>query len=281
MAGRLEGRAAIVTGAGSSGPGWGNGKATAVLFAREGARVLAVDLRREAAEDARAILCRRGRRLRGVRGRRLARRRCRRDGRDLHRRASAGSTCSTTTSGSSRSAGPPRSLGGRLGSRRARQPQEHVPRHQGGPARHGPPVRGARRRGEARARWGHRQYRLDSRWHPLDRRALHRLLDDQGRGDPVHARSDRAAVRGPRRALQRHPARADEHADDRRAAQGRLRPAATSRAMLAARDAQCPMGFMGDAWDVAHAALFLASDEARYVTGVALPVDGGISLTCV
>ena len=32
---------------------------------------------------------------------------------------------------------------------------------------------------------------------------------------------------------------------------------------------------MGDAWDVANAALFLASDEARYITGVVLPVDGG------
>ena len=37
-------------------------------------------------------------------------------------------------------------------------------------------------------------------------------------------------------------------------------------------------GRMGDAWDVAHAALFLASDEAKYITGVELPVDGG--LTC-
>ena len=36
MAGRLAGKTAIVTGAGSVGPGWGNGKATAVLFAREG-----------------------------------------------------------------------------------------------------------------------------------------------------------------------------------------------------------------------------------------------------
>ena len=46
-------------------------------------------------------------------------------------------------------------------------------------------------------------------------------------------------------------------------------------AMWRARDAQVPMGHMGDAWDVANAALFLASDEANFVTGVALPVDGG------
>ena len=41
--GRLEGKVAIVTGAGSRGPGVGNGKATSVLFAREGAKVLLVD----------------------------------------------------------------------------------------------------------------------------------------------------------------------------------------------------------------------------------------------
>jgi NAD(P)-dependent dehydrogenase (short-subunit alcohol dehydrogenase family) len=48
--------------------------------------------------------------------------------------------------------------------------------------------------------------------------------------------------------------------------------------MVKARDAACPMGRMGTAWDVAKAALFLASDEAEYITGVSLPVDGG--LTC-
>jgi NAD(P)-dependent dehydrogenase (short-subunit alcohol dehydrogenase family) len=47
--------------------------------------------------------------------------------------------------------------------------------------------------------------------------------------------------------------------------------------MIAKRDAMCPTGSMGDAWDVAHAALYLASDEAKYVTGVELVVDGGIS----
>ena len=48
--------------------------------------------------------------------------------------------------------------------------------------------------------------------------------------------------------------------------------------LIRARDAQVPLGQkMGDAWDVANAALFLASDEARFITGVCLPVDGGQS----
>src|SRR3954471_4442099 len=51
MTGRLKDRVAIVVGAGSSGPGWGNGKCTAVTFAREGAKVMCVDLKRAAAEE--------------------------------------------------------------------------------------------------------------------------------------------------------------------------------------------------------------------------------------
>lgn len=52
MAGRLAGKVAIVTGAGSRGPGVGNGKAAAILFAREGAKVLCVDFVKERAEKA-------------------------------------------------------------------------------------------------------------------------------------------------------------------------------------------------------------------------------------
>ncbi len=47
-------------------------------------------------------------------------------------------------------------------------------------------------------------------------------------------------------------------------------------------DAALPLGGrQGDAWDVANAALFLASDEAKYITAAELVVDGGLTATCV
>ena len=90
---RLKGKTAMVVGAGSIGPGWGNGKATAVTFAREGAQVFCVDRNGAAAEE--TVEDHRGRRRQGdgVHRRRLARRRGRGDGRGLpqglwpHRRA--------------------------------------------------------------------------------------------------------------------------------------------------------------------------------------------------
>lgn len=49
--------------------------------------------------------------------------------------------------------------------------------------------------------------------------------------------------------------------------------------MVKRRDEQVPLGGkQGTAWDIAHAALFLASDEAKFITGVLLPVDGGQSI---
>jgi NAD(P)-dependent dehydrogenase (short-subunit alcohol dehydrogenase family) len=47
--------------------------------------------------------------------------------------------------------------------------------------------------------------------------------------------------------------------------------------LIRMRDGAVPMQHMGEAWDVAYAALYLASDEAKYVTGIVLPVDGGLS----
>lgn len=56
MGDRLKNKVALITGAGSVGPGWGNGKATAVLFAREGAKIFAVDINPIAAEETKSII---------------------------------------------------------------------------------------------------------------------------------------------------------------------------------------------------------------------------------
>jgi NAD(P)-dependent dehydrogenase (short-subunit alcohol dehydrogenase family) len=62
------------------------------------------------------------------------------------------------------------------------------------------------------------------------------------------------------------------------AIEGHVAAGADRDELIARRDAQVPLGGkMGTAWDVANAALFLASDEARFITGVNLPVDGGQS----
>ena len=60
MARRVQGKVAIVTGAGSVGEGVGNGKAAAILYAREGAKVLLADYRLQAAEETKAIIDREG-----------------------------------------------------------------------------------------------------------------------------------------------------------------------------------------------------------------------------
>ena len=56
---------------------------------------------------------------------------------------------------------------------------------------------------------------------------------------------------------------------------------ADTEAMVKARHDACPMGRMGTGWDIAAAAVFLASDDANYITGVCLPVDGGITCQAV
>jgi NAD(P)-dependent dehydrogenase (short-subunit alcohol dehydrogenase family) len=47
-------------------------------------------------------------------------------------------------------------------------------------------------------------------------------------------------------------------------------------AVMASRDVMSPTGTMGESWDVANAAVFLASDEAKYINGMLLHVDAGL-----
>jgi NAD(P)-dependent dehydrogenase (short-subunit alcohol dehydrogenase family) len=60
MSDRLKDKSAIVVGAGSIGPGWGNGKATAVAFAREGAKLLCVDMNLDAALETAGLIAEEG-----------------------------------------------------------------------------------------------------------------------------------------------------------------------------------------------------------------------------
>ena len=57
---QFEGKVVLAVGAGSEGEGWSIGRATAVSFAREGAAVMVVDIRAEAAEEARRLIAAEG-----------------------------------------------------------------------------------------------------------------------------------------------------------------------------------------------------------------------------
>ncbi|MEM7058938.1 MAG: SDR family oxidoreductase [Pseudomonadota bacterium] len=59
------------------------------------------------------------------------------------------------------------------------------------------------------------------------------------------------------------------------------RGAGDAQKVIDGRNAQVPMGHQGDGWDVAHAVGFLASDEAKYITATELIVDGGLQASCV
>ncbi len=176
MSGRLQDKVAIVTGAGCIGPGWGNGRATAVRFAQEGARIFAVDRKPDSVDE--TVAARAGGRRRDRRApmRRHQRRLGRGHGRGLrqalrpHRRA--GEQCRRL--GARRAGGDARK---RSGTRQVDYNLKSVFLT----LKHVLPVMEA---AEARR---HRQHGLELR-PALDRRGAGRLRRDQGRRHPDVAR---------------------------------------------------------------------------------------------
>jgi NAD(P)-dependent dehydrogenase (short-subunit alcohol dehydrogenase family) len=257
---RLQDKVAIVFGAGSVGPGWGNGKATAVTFARHGARVVCVDINREAAEETVRIIAQEG------------------------HRASAASCDVTDSAGVRAVVDAVAEQHGRI----------DILHNNVGYAQMGGPVE------LDEAAW-HRTLDLNVTGCFLTcKHVLPHMLARQS-GAIVNV-SSIAAVRYtgyPYAAYYAAKAAVNnftlglalQYARDGIRANA-IMPGlmntplifqqisgqyADAAEMVKARDEACPMGRMGTAWDVANAALFLASDEAAYITGVSLPVDGGLS----
>ena len=261
MAGRLQDKVAIVTGAGSSGPGWGNGKATAVLFAREGARLFAVDVNRDALAETAAIV--------------------------------EGEGCPCTSHVCDVSS--PGAVADMVEACIDTFGRIDVLHNNVGIVDPGTPE------DIGENAWD-RLIDVNVKSMYLTCRHVLPHMVAQGGGAIVNVSSiasffslgypcaSYAASKGAVNALTRniasHYARHKVRCNailpglmDTPLIRGAVAAAYDDvEAMIARRNAQCPMGFMGDAWDTARAALFLASDEARYITGIELVVDGGLTL---
>lgn len=258
--GRLAGRVAIVTGAGSLADGWGNGKATAVLFAREGATVVAVDRRPEAAESTARLIETEG----GA---------CLPLAADISREDDVHSVVASTVANF-----------GRL----------DILQNNVGIGIAKPTIEMSLKEWELVQRVNLTGMFL------MIRSALPHMIQ-QRRGAIVNV-SSIASMRWTGVAFASYSASkagvnqltrsiALEHAPDGvrcNAVVAGFMDTPTVYAGLAAdgdearlreaRDSACPTGRMGDAWDVARASLFLASDESSYITGHLLVVDGGLSI---
>lgn len=270
MAGRLAGKVALVTGAGSAGPGWGNGKAASVLYAREGASVMAADVNLAAARETAAIVAGEGGRAEAVA--------C-----DVSRADEVAAMVAATVARFGRLdvlhnnvgiavTGGPTALSEAEWDRVAAVNLKSLFLT----CKHALPVMDAQApnahglRGAivniasiAGIRWTGVSYISYSTTKgailPFTRSVA---LEYAKRGIRANCilpgLMDTPMVRGAAIAGAYAGGDIDE--------------------MVRIRNAQCPTGKMGDAWDVAYAALYLASDEAKYVTGAELVVDGG--LTC-
>src|SRR6201988_653231 len=256
MPGRLQDKIAVVFGAGSVGPGWGNGKATATLFAREGAHVVCVDFVPEAANETVGI----------IRGEGWL--------------ASA-AICDVTNSDQVKKV---------VEDVVAKHGKIDVLHNNVGFATMGGPIE------LTEAEW-HKTFDLNVTGcfltckhvlpHMLERRSgaivnVSSIAAIRWTGYPYAAYyAAKAAVNNFTMglALQYAAEGIRVNAVMPGLMNTPLIPQQISGQykdpddMVRARDAACPMGRMGSAWDVAQAAVFLSSDEAAFSTGVRLPLD--------
>lgn len=260
MTGRLTGKRALVFGAGSSGPGFGNGKAAAVQFAREGARVACVDLSASAAEETAQIIREEG--------------------------FEAIAVAADVTKLESVSAAVARTCDAFEGIDILHNNVGVT--HMGGPVE----LDEEHFRASVDLNIGS-VYRTAKAVLPVMLRQgggaivnISSLASIRWTGYPYFAYyAMKAAVNQATVALAMQYARQGIRANcvlpgmiDTPLIYKQISSQyASVEEMVAARNASVPVGRMGDAFDIARAAVFLASDEAKFITGICLPVDGGQS----
>jgi NAD(P)-dependent dehydrogenase (short-subunit alcohol dehydrogenase family) len=260
--GRVQDKVALVVGAGSVGPGWGNGKAASVLYAREGAKVFAADINLAAADETRGLIEDEG-------GRCIAHRTNVADEADVRDMVAAcidaygridilhnnvgivevGGAADVSVEAWDRVMAI--NLRGMFLACRFTLP--HMVEHGGGAIVNVSSIAGVRWSGVPYITYSTSKGAIL----PLTRSIALEYAARNVRANAIlPGLMDTPMIQEPLK---------DAYADG------------DVEEMLRIRHAQCPMGRMGDAWDVAYAALFLASDEARYITGTELVVDGGLS----
>lgn len=257
---RFKEKLVLVFGAGSSGPGWGNGKAAAALYAREGAHVVAVDLKLEAAEETCATL-----REEGF------------DSTPFAADVTRSDDIAAVVAAVMQAHGRIDVLHNNVGITVMGDPIElsEADWHRGLDTnltsafltcKHVLPVMLAQHRGAIVNISSLASIQVNSYPYTVYQSAK------AGLNHFTRSIAVRYAAQGVR-ANAVLPGVMDTPLIYKQIA-GEFKDI---EAMKRARDAASPMGRMGDAWDVAHAAAFLASDDAKYITGVLLPVDGGKS----
>lgn len=263
MAGRLQDKVAIVTGSGSVGPGWGNGKAISVLFARQGARVVGADINGDAAAATRQIIGDEG-------GESIAVVADVSRAGDVERLVAAaldayGRIDVLVNNVGMAVVGGPAELDEAVWDRlmavnikSAYLTCHHVLpvmiRQQAGAIVNNASVAV---RGWAGVNYG---FYAASKGAMV---AMTRTMAIRHARDGIRAN---CVLPGLMNTPLVHAALTRVYGEEGDIAN-----------LIRTRDAQCPMGHMGDAWDTAYASLFLASDEAKYITATELLVDGGLS----